>query len=47
MNIGKMSPVFVSFAQNISNIRGGLKKAVEEAIKGERMKTELITKRVP
>ncbi|CDG37334.1 integral membrane sensor signal transduction histidine kinase [Acetivibrio thermocellus BC1] len=43
MNIGKMSPVFVSFAQNISNIRGGLKKAVEEAIKGERMKTELIT----
>ncbi|GAE88273.1 sensory transduction protein kinase [Acetivibrio straminisolvens JCM 21531] len=43
MNPDKMSPVFAAFAENICNIRGGLKNAVEEAIKGERMKTELIT----
>ncbi|HOM02137.1 MAG TPA: HAMP domain-containing sensor histidine kinase [Acetivibrio sp.] len=43
MNSDKMSPVFAAFAENICNIRGGLKNAVEEAIKGERMKTELIT----
>lgn len=30
-------------AENIKNIQGGLKSAVAEAVKGERMKTELIT----
>ncbi len=43
MNTDKMSPAFAAFAENICNIQGGLKKAVDEAIKGERMKTELIT----
>lgn len=43
MNSNKMSLVFAAFAENICNIQGGLKKAVDEAIKGERMKTELIT----
>lgn len=43
MNSDKMSPVFAAFAENICNIQGGLKKAVDDAIRGERMKTELIT----
>ena len=43
MNSGRMSPVFAAFAENICNIQGGLKKAVDNAIKGERLKTELIT----
>lgn len=38
-----MSLAFAAFAENICNIQGGLKNAVDEAIKGERMKTELIT----
>ena len=33
----------MNFAEDIANIQDGLKKAVEEAVKGERMKTELIT----
>lgn len=37
-----MSPVFAGFAEDIQSIQGGLRKAVAEAIKGERMKTDLI-----
>jgi signal transduction histidine kinase len=39
----KISLAFLGFAQNIKSIQGGLKKAVHEAVKGERMKTDLIT----
>ncbi|HHX59946.1 MAG TPA: sensor histidine kinase [Epulopiscium sp.] len=39
----EMSMEFESFAKNIQSIQGGLKKAVSTAIKGERMKTDLIT----
>ena len=34
---------FLDFARNIGSIQGGLKNAVNDAIKGERMKTDLIT----
>jgi len=34
---------FYAFAQDILNLQGGLKKAVAVAVKGERMKTDLIT----
>jgi signal transduction histidine kinase len=43
IDTNNMSLAFAAFAENIYNIQGGLKKAVDEAIKGERMKTELIT----
>ena len=36
-------PANIRLAENINNIRGGLNKAVEESIKNERMKTDLIT----
>ncbi len=39
----QISVAFAGFAENIQSIQGGLKKAVAEAVKGERMKTELIT----
>ncbi|KPU42508.1 sensor protein kinase WalK [Oxobacter pfennigii] len=39
----KISAVFKSFSQDIQSIQGGLKKAVQKAIKDERMKTDLIT----
>ncbi len=38
----KISVAFSAFAKDIQSIQGGLKKAVAEAIKGERMKTDLI-----
>ena len=38
-----MAVTFYAFAENIQSIQTGLKKAVEDAIKGERMKTDLIT----
>ena len=38
-----MSITFSSFAENIQSIQVGLKKAVEDALKGEKMKTDLIT----
>lgn len=38
-----ISAPFSDFAGDILSIQGGLKKAVSEAIKGERMKTDLIT----
>lgn len=43
IDIKKISPSFISFAKDIINIQQGLKTAVEEAVKGERMKAELIT----
>jgi len=39
----KISVAFSSFAKDVQSIQGGLKKAVAEAVKGERMKTDLIT----
>lgn len=39
----QMSVEFSNFAENIENIQGGLKNAVYNAIKSERMKTDLIT----
>jgi signal transduction histidine kinase len=39
----EMSVAFVDFAEDLQGIQSGLKKAVSEAVKGERMKTELIT----
>lgn len=39
----EMSVAFVGFAKDLQGIQSGLKKAVAEAVKGERMKTELIT----
>jgi signal transduction histidine kinase len=43
LNNSEISVTFLSFAEDIKNIQGGMKKAVDEAVKGERMKTELIT----
>ena len=43
LDITSISPSFDNFATDVSNIQNGLKKAVEEAVKGERMKSELIT----
>jgi len=42
-DVNNMSVVFAAFAENIQTIYGGMKEAVDEAIKGERMKTDLIT----
>lgn len=39
----KMSVAFAGFVEDIQSIQVGLKKAVAEAVKGERMKTDLIT----
>lgn len=39
----KISPSFLNFAEDVANIQEGFKNAVEEAVKGERMKAELIT----
>lgn len=43
LNLEEISPSFINFATDIANIQDGLKNAVEEAVKGERMKAELIT----
>ena len=43
LDLATISPSFLNFAEDIANIQDGLKNAVEEAIKGERMKTDLIT----
>jgi signal transduction histidine kinase len=43
LNSSEISVAFSSMAADLENIQGGLKNAVSEAIKGERMKTELIT----
>lgn len=39
----EMSAAFAGFAEDLQGVQSGLKKAVAEAVKGERMKTELIT----
>lgn len=39
----QISVAFSGLAEDIQSIQGGLKKTVAEAIKGERMKTDLIT----
>jgi signal transduction histidine kinase len=39
----QISVAFLDFATDIESIKYGLKKAVDTAVKGERMKTELIT----
>jgi len=43
LNSSEISVTFSGLAEDIQNIQGGMKKVVAEAIKGERMKTELIT----
>jgi len=43
LNSSKISIAFINLAENLQSIQMGLKKAVAEAIKGERMKTDLIT----
>lgn len=43
VDTSKMTSVFTDFAQDINDMQKGLKNAVEEAVKGERMKTDLIT----
>lgn len=43
LNINEISPSFINFATDVAGMQIGLKKAVEEAVKGERMKTDLIT----
>jgi signal transduction histidine kinase len=43
LNTGNMSIAFSNFASDIRNIQTGLKNAVSEAVKGERLKAELIT----
>lgn len=43
LDIEEISPSFINFAKDIANIQDGLKNSVEDAVKGERMKTELIT----
>ena len=42
-DIKRLSPVFSGFAGDILNLQSGLRNAVSEAVKGERLKTELIT----
>ena len=43
LDLNKISPSFLNFAEDVANIQVGLKNAVDDAVKGERMKTELIT----
>ena len=43
LNLEEISPSFSNFAMDIANIQDGLKNSVADAVKGERMKTELIT----
>lgn len=43
LDLNKISPSFLNFAEDVENIQVGLKNAVADAVKGERMKTELIT----
>ena len=43
LDLKKISPSFNNFAVDVANIQNGLKQAVNEAVKGERMKAELIT----
>ncbi len=43
IKINKISTIFSSFAVDINNIQNGLQSSIQEAVKGERMKADLIT----
>ena len=43
LDLNKISPSFLNFAEDVANIQEGFKNAVDDAVKGERMKAELIT----
>ncbi len=43
LDVKKITPSFKNFAEDVANIQSGFKSAVQEAVKGERMKAELIT----
>lgn len=43
INVSKISPSMRNFAIDVANMQSGLKQAVGRAVKGEKMKTELIT----
>ena len=43
LDLNKISPSFLNFAEDVANIQEGFKNAVDEAVRGERMKAELIT----
>ena len=43
VNPDDISPALKNFATDVSNMQNGLKQAVGRAVKGEKMKTELIT----
>ena len=43
LDLNKISPSFLNFAEDVANIQVGLKEAVDHAVRGERMKAELIT----
>lgn len=43
INVSKISPSMRNFAVDVANMQNGLKQAVGRAVKGEKMKTELIT----
>ena len=43
LDVNKISPSFLNFAEDVANIQEGFKNSVDEAVKGERMKAELIT----
>ena len=38
LDLNKISPSFLNFAEDVANIQVGLKNAVDDAVKGERMK---------
>ena len=43
MDVKNITGTFATFAMDVNNIQNGLKTAVDEAVRGEKMKTELIT----
>ncbi|HEX2944881.1 MAG TPA: HAMP domain-containing sensor histidine kinase [Clostridia bacterium] len=43
LDTGAMSPAFHAFAKDIAGLQTGIKEAVAEAVKGEKLKTELIS----
>lgn len=43
LDLQKISPSFLNFAEDVANIQEGFKNAVDDAVRGERMKAELIT----
>ena len=43
LDLSKISPSLINFATDVQKIQNGFEIAVDEAVKGERMKSELIT----